>query len=130
MRVAHSQPKLTAEERGLYRHISMLQHTADRLYDAFSADTSRFALRPHDASLLRTACMGLSTALHDAHAASTVQADCSAWRCWLEFCAVFNTEPLRTVDWSESALTRHREQMTLALFLIWTYRRMKPRQTL
>ena len=95
--------------------------------ESMRADSSRYALRPADSSVIDVACLRLVNLLQG-HAPQTTRAnEASNWKHWLAFCAHMNTSPWRDDAAANAGGEGHeREINVLALGLLYIYARMQP----
>ena len=114
----------TASGRGQSRQA---QRVAEAMAESMRADSSRYALRPADSSVIDVACLRLVNLLQG-HAPQTTRAnEASNWKHWLAFCAHMNTSPWRDDAAANAGGEGHeREINVLALGLLYIYARMQP----
>jgi hypothetical protein len=79
---------------------------SSRLADALLADTSALALRPDDPARLHGLCSELLHAAAHNGAAGTLQINERSWKHWEEYCASFNTPPVREQPSEQLAIDR------------------------
>jgi hypothetical protein len=85
------------------------------LYDRLLADTSPYALRPADPSLLFKYSQALSHALERAPRPGTRKTDACAWRHWTDFTALMGTPTLRRDEFAEA----WREMAMVGAFILY-----------
>jgi hypothetical protein len=93
-------------------------------------DDSPLALRPRNRDKLVSLVSAVDAASLAASPASTLSKDDGAWKRWVAYTAEMGTSPWRTDVRANSGVDdigHRRETLLLAGFLMWVYRRMRPR---
>jgi hypothetical protein len=98
---------------------------------AIRNDTSRYALRPADFSIVESMCQVLVEELENAAPDSTLAGEASAWRYWAAFCEELGTPPLRSDAAANSGVDpagHSRETLLQAAAVPWIFERMPGRR--
>jgi hypothetical protein len=123
-----AKPRTKARVLAADRMAAAFRDAAEDAASSFESDDSDLALRPSDPRQLASAVAEFRDLMAAAYADSTTSQDWgSHWTWWTQWCELWNTHPIRSVQAGLMTFyVKQREQFLMSAAVPWILCRMKP----